>query len=178
MYIDDISFFFLDNFFYYIQNEQSKNLKWRTESKDPEEGSASGSSSNNGQKVKFQNGIGPFGRSVVSPVVGKAKYIILPLCLTLGMELEPHMTHSLRWHPRGDGTRCVALADSLVSTAFSPTPFVHSLCVFWIKTTAVMRIRLLITFNLYLRIDFAWNYKYLVHQPSYHKFHLDVPLCV
>ncbi|XP_064272563.1 uncharacterized protein LOC135298679 [Passer domesticus] len=37
--------------------------------KDPVEGSASRSSCNNGQKVKLQNGIGPFGRSVVSQIV-------------------------------------------------------------------------------------------------------------
>ncbi|RMC11087.1 hypothetical protein DUI87_12279 [Hirundo rustica rustica] len=53
---------------YYIQSEWSKNLKWRMENKNPVEGCASGSSCSTGKKVLLQNGIGSFGRSVVSPV--------------------------------------------------------------------------------------------------------------
>lgn len=46
-YFSLFSFFISDNH-YYIQSEWSKNLKWHMESKDPMEGSASGSSSNTG----------------------------------------------------------------------------------------------------------------------------------
>lgn len=153
-----VSFFL--SFFFFLQIttitfrvSDLKNLKWCTESKD----------SCLWKQLQHwtENGIGQLGRSGVSPVGGQGQiYTSAPLLdfecgVRATPDTQPRVTSPCDWNQ----VFCTGWYHCILCISL----FVHSLYLLWFKTTAVMRIRLASTLNLYLKIDFAWKYKYLVH---------------